>query len=309
MGIGPNAMDGLMREAARSPFSGTCYTLGRSFMGMRPDQVSERFKHHGLTAHDVIDERTIDRTTEAASRYNYTTISDVGFFRALGFQSVKAIDISDAEGAEILLDLNEDVSTELAGTCDLLVDGSLLDNVFDPIRALRNAVRLLKPDGRACFCVEANYVPEVSGTPYLMITPIWFYDFFVVNKFAECSIYATIWTPPENRQTTYMLNHEHATRKWGGGKMKPIASDFQLTLTVFARRDASSTFNTTPQQHVYRSEDEWRTYEEIVQRFANVGVKPHIHSVAPMIQHRVPPGWNIVLPDGSLLNPETGERL
>jgi SAM-dependent methyltransferase len=305
-------MDGLMREAQRHPFSGTCYTLGRQTMTLRPHEVRERFKSFDLTAHDLIDDSTIDATTTFVKRHNLATISDVAFFKALGFQSVKAIDISDFEGAEILFDLNADVPSELIGTCDLLVDGSTLDNLFDPIRALRNAVRLLKPNGRACFAIEANYVPDWSGVPYLVITPIWLYDFFVANRFAECSIYATIWTPApseEWRQTSYMLNHEHATRKWGGGIMKPIVTNFQLALAAFVRRNEESRADMTPQQHVYRNEADWQAYEKTVHGFMAAGGKPHIRSVTPMIQHRVPPGWNIVLPDGSLLNPESGAVL
>jgi hypothetical protein len=163
---------------------------------------------------------------------------------------------------------------------------------------------LLKPEGRVWLSIQGNYSPQFNGIPYLIITPIWIYDLFVANRFAECQVYCTIWT--ENRNTTYILNHEHATRKWGLGLIKPITSEFHLQLSVFARRDPNSTIDAIPNQHVYRSETEWQSYEATVASFIALDRPPHTYSTFPVARHSVPPGWYLVLPDGSVENPESG---
>ncbi len=51
--------------------------------------------------------------------------------RMLNFSEVKAVDVSDFEGAEVIINLNKPLPNHLESTCDLLVDGSTLDNIFD----------------------------------------------------------------------------------------------------------------------------------------------------------------------------------
>lgn len=306
MGIGRNVMEGLIREAKHRRFSGTAYTLGRPTMSLSPNDTNHQFHELGLqpvggaARDDQVD------TVTSFSRMGGADgmIRDIEFFRMLGFTETKAIDISDFEGAEIILDLNKDIPPELAGTCDLLVDGSTIDNVFDPVTALRNAAKLLRPDGRMCLSLQGNYSAHYTGIPYVILTPIWLYDFFAINRFCDCQVYATIWAP--GVQSTYVLNHEHATRKWGRGLVKPVLSEFHLQVCVFAERDQGSTFDKVPNQHVYRSAAEWEAYEAVVERFIARDRVPLLRSSGPLTTHAVPPGWWEVLPDWSVRNPETG---
>jgi hypothetical protein len=46
--------------------------------------------------------------------------------------------VSPYEGAEIIHDLNRPVPDKLKESADFIVDGSTLDNVFDPAMVLRN---------------------------------------------------------------------------------------------------------------------------------------------------------------------------
>jgi 2-polyprenyl-3-methyl-5-hydroxy-6-metoxy-1,4-benzoquinol methylase len=61
---------------------------------------------------------------------------------------VKAVDVSPYEGAEVIHDLNQPLPDRLRGTADFIVDGSVLDNVFDPATGLRNLTEMLRPGGR-----------------------------------------------------------------------------------------------------------------------------------------------------------------
>jgi hypothetical protein len=276
-------------------------------MGLSPTQTNELFESEGVKpAGGPISDNQLDKITAIAKETGPLHVTDVAFFRALGFSAVKAIDLDPSEGAEVILDLNKDVPRKLLGTCDLLVDGSTLDNLFDPITALRNAVRLLSAHGRLCMSVQGNYSLSFNGIPYLIMTPIWLYDYFVANRFEECSIYASIWNPDEGRQTTYVLNHENATRRWGLGLMRPVIVDLHLQISVFCRRGPRSTFDRNPQQHVYRGEAEWLDYERTVRGYMALDIAPHVRSTFPMMFHVVPSGWNVVLPNGAVLNPESG---
>jgi len=297
-------MEGLVREAKYRPFSGTAYTLGRPTMALSPSLTNQRFRDLGLKPFGgPAREDQVDTVTAYSGELSFGPIRDVEFFRMLGFDRTMAIDVSDFEGADIIVDLNRELPAELAGTCDLLVDGSTLDNLFDPITALRSATRLLKLNGRICLSIQGNYSTRYNGIPYLIFTPIWLYDYFVANRFVDCQIYVSIWTT--SGQSAYVINHEHATRKWGNGIIKPVLSEFPMQICVFAERDENSSCDRIPNQHVYRTASEWESYEEVVRSIIARDRRPHIRSWPPENSYDVPPGWHQVLADWSVLNPET----
>ena len=172
MGIGFNAMEGLIREAKFRSFEGVVYTFGRQTMDLSPEGTNELFKGLNLSpAGGLAQPDWVDTVTSAAgSKEN--PIRDVDFFKMVGFSEVKAIDVSGFEGAELILDLNGDIPPILKETCDFLVDGSLLDNIFDPISGLRTAVKLLRPNGRLYLSNAGNHSVHIGGIPYLIFTPI-----------------------------------------------------------------------------------------------------------------------------------------
>ena len=305
MGIGANIMEGLIREAQFRPFKGTAYTFGRPTMALSPDGANEMFSELGLEpVGGAARDDQVDTVTAYRDQLPFAPICDAEFFRMLGFAETKAVDVSDFEGAEIILDLNKEIPEHLAGTCDLLVDGSTLDNIFDPPLALRNAARMLKPDGRIVLSNQGNYSTHFTGIPYLIMTPIWFYDYFCINNFVDCQVYVAIWRPGAP-VSTFILNHEHATRKWGLGFVKPVLSEFHMQICVYAERGEHSTWHKLPTQHVYRSEAEWEAYEAAVTSIIARDRKPHQRSKSSELIDEVPPGWWHVRPDWSIRNPET----
>jgi SAM-dependent methyltransferase len=151
MGLASNVMEGLVRESRHRPFVGTAYTLGRQTMAVSPAKVNAMFQRLGAQpVGEYASDDDIDTITTFSGQLPYPPVKDTVFFRMLGFTEQKAIDVSNFEGAEIILDLNSEIPSELLETADLVVDGSTFDNVFDPAAALRNSVRLLKPNGRIC---------------------------------------------------------------------------------------------------------------------------------------------------------------
>jgi SAM-dependent methyltransferase len=299
MGLGANLMAGFIREAKFRPFSGVAYTLGRPTMDFTPTDTNLLFNVLEMSPFGgEAKPNQADTATLGSAHREDKPIRDVDFFKMLGFSEVKAIDVSDHEGAEIVLDLNADIPSELMGTCDFLVDGSTLDNVFDPITALRNSVKLLKPNGRLCLSNFGNYSPHQAGIPYMIFTPMWFYDYFCVNKFSDCQVYVTVYEP--DGQLTFLLDKESTTRQFGGGFVKPIFSEYPMQISVFAERNLESTWDKTPIQHAYRSNSLWLSYEEGVRQFMECRRPPQLVS-ANMIAREPTAGWLLCLLDGTLV--------
>jgi len=266
MGLSLVDMQAMVREAQFRPFSGIVYPFGRQTMALGPQHLEVLFTSLGATPASCPQPQA-DTVTLQSTFLREKPVRDVDFFHLLGFDQVKAIDVSASEGAEIVLDLNGDLPDKLVGTTDLLVDGSTLDNVFDPITALRNAIKLLKPDGRIYLSNSGNYSPIHAGIPYLMFTPAWFYDFFAINNFADCQVVTIDYRP--DGAAVHWLEHQYVLRdrKW----ITPRASEHPTAITVFAERAPHSTWSRTPTQACYRTTNEWDIFEAAVRGFAARG--------------------------------------
>lgn len=147
MGIFPAVQRLLAREHAHSPITGDVLLIGRQ---------------------DVYG----------------TALTDLQFFGSFSPASVKAIDVSDFEGADILHDLCRPVPRRLREIADFIFDGSCLDNIWDPPQALRNISAMLRPGGRALLFEHATLL---NGS-LTCFSPEWFFDFFAVNGYADCQI-------------------------------------------------------------------------------------------------------------------------
>ena len=123
----------------------------------------------------------------------------------------------------------------------------MLDNVFDPVKALKNMMLALKPGGRVIHVEMATY----HNFPYLVFSPGWFLDYYAVNKFKRCQVYVA----------------QHDTAKelvfgpwvmWGCMPLAdislsaPTIQGSQAALVVIAERDQQSTIDINPVQGHYR---------------------------------------------------------
>ncbi len=179
---------------------------------------------------------------------NKSYIRDDDVFRLLGIPNIKALDVSDYEGADIVHDLTTPIPNALEGSADFILDGSTLDNVFDPATALRNIARLLKPGGRF---VSIN-VASNHYDPYTILTPHWLLDYFVVNGFSDCKVYTFVYNGPNGGMNVFapdlaLMRKDHA-------QPHNLTSIHPMGLVVMAEKDPDSTWDRTPVQHQYRSD-------------------------------------------------------
>lgn len=247
MGIEYRVANVIVREHAYRPITGDVYLLGRQTMYFPPEMALGMLKEAGLPA-PAIDFHPESRTRLAKSEY----ISDDDFFRLLGVPAIKAIDVSDYEGADIVHDLTVPIPDRLEGVADFILDGSTLDNVFDPATVLRNVARLLKPGGRL---VGVN-VASNTHCPYIIPTAHLLLEYFIVNGFTDAKVYMFVYNK-DGGMNAFTPDLTHMRR----GQPQPpnFTSDHAMALVVMAEKAQHSTWNKSPIQHQYRSE--WSEFE------------------------------------------------
>lgn len=107
-------------------------------------------------------------------------IDSYDLFYMIGFKEVHAIDVSDFEGADIILDLNETLPMDYVDRFDYVLNGGTLEHIFDIAKAMNNITKLVKFGGSICHIAPA--VGMVNHGFY-SISPTFFVDFYKRNNF------------------------------------------------------------------------------------------------------------------------------
>jgi SAM-dependent methyltransferase len=243
----------IMREHMYRPLPETVHLLGRQTVHFDYETARGLFDLVGLEAKPVeveIDRDTLDSKVVADSQF----ISDRTFFEMLGVKEIRAIDHSDYEGADIIIDLNRPIGEKEEGSVEFLFGGSVCDNVFNPAGYIQNVARLLKPGGRL---LDQNVAVD-RHHPYVILPPEWYFDYFVLNKFADCKVYIF---EIEKFWNVYHLEGPDVTRRIIDNF--PQASiDVTLGVFIIAEKGEGSTWEFSPAQDQYRGEQEWRRFDD-----------------------------------------------
>jgi SAM-dependent methyltransferase len=266
MGLGVNALDAIGREHAYRPMAGDVVFIGRQTVYCTPDELVAHLRGHGHAVDRAaieVDRATVNRAGGYAGK---TLVTERSIFRALGIDNVKALDVSPYEGADMIHDLNQPLPARLEETVDFLIDGSTLDNVFDPAMALRNFARLLRPGGRL-LAINAYSTQE---TAYTICSPGWFLDYFVENGFADCKIYVTV--ESRGRLNTFWLDPGYVES--ARDIPLPFHTNARMWITVFAEKGTASTTDAIPIQQHYRPHDAWDAY---LKRLRDIRASPRPH--------------------------------
>jgi SAM-dependent methyltransferase len=267
MALSIQAIDVIGREHAFRPIKGDVLFIGRQSVLFTPDELVSQLRSHGLT----VDAGAIESDRSTVNRLpGYGALAtDRSIFRALGIDSVKALDVSAYEGAEIVHDLNRPIPDTLRECADFIVDGSTLDNVFDPASALRNYARLLRPGGRL---VMVNAMNTREGC-YTICPADWYLDYFVANGFADCRVY--VCAAYNNSVNCYWLNsHTIAAERRSRPYVFPIMWWRYFTV-VFAEKGPASTTDLSPVQQPYRSSADWDRHIALLAPINSSG-RPHM---------------------------------
>jgi hypothetical protein len=254
MGLSRYVVDAIGREHAYRPICGDVLFIGRQATYFTPSELAAQLRSHG----HVVDPSAIeiDRTTINRLPGYGEIVTDRSIFRALGVDSVKALDTSPYEGAEIVHNLNEPIPGSLRENADFIVDGSTLDNVFDPAMALRNLTAMLKPGGRL---LMINAWSPRDGS-YALCSPAWYFDFFVTNGFADCKTYVCV--SAGNRANAYWLDPAFMRTAEARIRVPLLACWWRIpaVLVLAEKANEPSSPLVSPTQGHYRSEHEWQHY-------------------------------------------------
>lgn len=224
---------------------GEVLLLGRQLVVMTPDEAQELVHKLGIkqSSKAFID---YDKTPHP---FGKRLISDASFFSLFSEAVVRASDVSDYEGAEIIFDLSAGVPPELLGRFDFIYNGSVLDNVFDPAGSIRNISKMLKSDA-----VAFHYEGAVHSAPaYLKFTPDWFFDYYAINSFGDFQsywvIYRDVHKDPWEVYEWSAFADEGAT--WH--LTMPMQIQHEAMVIAIAQNSPAATIDKTPLQNVYRS--------------------------------------------------------
>jgi SAM-dependent methyltransferase len=264
VGLDVMGIEALLREHRYSPIVGDVLTIGRQSIRYTPEQLLATMQDFGVLAGAVdLANIELEARTRRARAIGDRMISDRAFFGLLGAKAVRAIDFSDEESAEIIHDLTQPLPDELHEIADFVVDGSSLDNMFNPAQALRNYASLLRPGGRV-LTVNAF---SCWNTPYAIMPPLWYLDYFVMNKFDDCKAYVVI-VDEEWRMNVYWLDvHFLQRRRRDMGRF--IAFDEtgrrfnppqRMMTVILAEKGRDSTVDRYPIQQEYRSDEDWEVF-------------------------------------------------
>lgn len=151
MGIGYINGSLLYRERTARPFCGSVLQLGRQHIAWTPP---------GYTGE----------------------LTDLDFFRRLGFTRVRSCDVSDYEQPTFTIDLNlpYDRPSRFHGQFDCLYDGGTLEHVFHLPNALATLHDLLQVGGRV---IHANPVSNYVDHGFYSFSPTFWWDWHEANKY------------------------------------------------------------------------------------------------------------------------------
>jgi SAM-dependent methyltransferase len=305
MGLGASTVEAIVREHSHKPIQGNVLTIGRQTIYLSPQQYVGILREHGVTpTKDQLEKTTIDRQTISRRTIGNTAekdlISDRSLFHMLGVTDVRALDHSDYEGAEVLHDLNEPLPTRLESIADFIVDGSTIDNVFDPASALRNLAKLLRPGGRMLLLNALSNHHEAYTIP----SALWYLNYFVMNGFADCKVYIVLHYPTGTNVFCIDPNCLLDSKL----RVLNFVSPHEMACVVFAEKGPNSTTDVCPSQGHYRSKADWRTYRQQLAAIKS-NPRPHIlRSSEDMSFFEVQAGHLFVAADYSVRDPSTEQR-
>lgn len=270
MGIGPHIVEAILREHHYRPIRGDVLMIGRQTTYFSPGDLLNLVRQHGISTEGIdagaleIDRNTIDRLPGYEGR---DLVTDTAIFQALGVPKIRALDVSPYEGAEVIHDLNLPVPDSLKGIADFIVDGSTLDNTFNPVLTLKNYADMLRPGGRM---VTLNAFSS-HDTPYAIMPPLWYLDYFVVNRFADCKAY--VCATDERHWNAFWLDVDFLQRE--RRRMGRFVSPYHMVTVIFAEKGSDSTTDRIPIQQDYRSSEGWEIYAQNLTRVQKSD-RPHL---------------------------------
>jgi SAM-dependent methyltransferase len=237
----------LLDEHRRQPLRGSLLELGRMTVYLTAAELS-----HWARAHEVSLQLPASPTLSHDPRLAALgCLDDRAFFGSFGLSEVTSCDVSDWEGADLQLDLNQPVPAELRGRFDVVFESGTLQYVFHLPNALANIHALLKPGGRVVHGMAPSNNHVDHG--FHMFCPTLFHDFYSANGWQlETELFFEL--------EPFWYRSKFLSAPWRIYRYTPGCLDelsygglgaVQLGLFVVATKAAGATGDVVPQQGYY----------------------------------------------------------
>ncbi len=252
MGIVTEAAKLVLDEAAREPFAGSALLLSRMKVFFRFDELRALARAKGI----ALRETPAPALSFDPQLARLGCLDEKSLFAALGLDEVVTVDVSDYEGVDRQVDLNEPLPEDLHGRFDLVFDGGTIQHVFHLPNLLANVHLALRPGGRAIFPMAASHNHVDHG--FYMLSPTLFHDYFTANgwrieRLAVCE-FESVWLGGRLHTPAWRV-HDYAP-----GALDPLSyggfGRRQLAIFAAATKLEGSTGDAVPQQGMYR--EIWR---------------------------------------------------
>lgn len=299
MGISAHLALMILQEHKYKPITGRVLFIGRQTFHMDIDHAVALVESILGSSHDA-DVSVVDTKTRASKNrveeLEDNFISDKNFFSLFSDAQIMAVDVTDYEEADIIHDMTQPLPDHMIGAYDFVINGSCLDNIFDPAAAQRNFGRVLKPSGRL-FQVEWG---SSFSSAYVMFSPEWFYDFYLYNHWHDAKIYVC-------RVGQGQSGYRHVSSPWDIYYWNPIEEFFdqekqedavyyrrkarwiqdQELIVSIAERGKNGTVDRAPVQAVYRPEKDFPGHLQTGYRWM-LNERPLYHGTTDTPEYKKP---------------------
>jgi SAM-dependent methyltransferase len=187
MGMLKHHMDLLAMEHQRHPIRGRVLTLGQQSIYATLPEVRKVLEAHRVPlatlpeGFDIVNKIPAWKGTVWDRGTNAQAVLTL-----LGAKEVVVTDVSDYEGAELILNLNDPVPEAQFGQFDVILDIGTLEHLFDVPTALGNLVKMLKIGGQIILIVPTTNSIDHG---FYMFSPTLLFDFFQANGFDNFDCY------------------------------------------------------------------------------------------------------------------------
>jgi len=174
----------------------------------------------------------------------------------LGARSVRSLDYSDYQQADIVHDLNQPLAPELHNAFDTLIDGGSIEHIFDIRQVLGNYMALVKTGGSIFILTTAN---NLCGHGFYQFSPEFFYRVFdPVNGFETHEV-VLIESPLLSVEKSRHSRYFHANNPAEVGKRIQLVNCRPTMIFVHARKISDQPpFAVPPLQSDY-SDTKWNS--------------------------------------------------
>ena len=252
MGIPSQIARLILREHRFRPIAGKLLSVGRQTVYLTPRQAIALVEAE-LGIRPDIDPADVEIDNSTRASHDRGFITDRAFYSLFSDAEYHCLDQSDYENADIVFDLcNPSLKLELEGSFDFIIDGSTLDNVFDPAAAMRNLARIARAGGRLFHLDRSSRRHNV----YVAFALSWFHDYYSVNEFDDCQVYLAQWDGDQST-SRWDFYHYRPLREHDGtvnffGQDSWYHPWRHAHCIVVAEKGNRSTWNKNPIQYEYR---------------------------------------------------------